>query len=124
MNNIVWIIQGVLALIFLSSGLMKLTQSRRRLAAGPMPYMEDLTDGAARTIGRIEILAAFGLIVPAALGIVPIVSAFAAAGIVLLMIGAARVHIRRRETSALPINIALGLLALFVAIERFGPQSL
>ncbi len=39
------------------------------------------------------------------------------------MIGAARVHIRRGETTALPINIALGLLALFVAIERFGPQS-
>ncbi len=75
MNNVVWIAQGVLALIFLLAGLMKLTQPRRRLAAGPMPYMEDLTDGAAKTIGRIEILAAFGLIVPAALGIVPIISA-------------------------------------------------
>lgn len=40
------------------------------------------------------------------------------------MIGAAAVHLRRNETQALAPPVILGLLALVVAIFRFGPNSL
>jgi hypothetical protein len=35
-----------------------------------------------------------------------------------------RDHLRRRELQMLPINVLIGAPALFIAIERFGPQSL
>ena len=70
------------------------------------------------------LLAAIGLIVPAALDIVPVLTALAAAGLVLVMIAAARVHLGRGEGQMVPVNLVLGALALFVAIERFGPNSL
>jgi uncharacterized membrane protein YphA (DoxX/SURF4 family) len=73
--------------------------------------------------GVLEILAAIGLILPAALDIAPILVPLAATGLVLMMIGAIIVHSRRKETQALPINIILLLLAAFVAWGRFGPYS-
>jgi hypothetical protein len=69
-------------------------------------------------------LMAGGLAVPAALDLVPAVTALAAAGVVLLMLGALATHLRRGEAQMLPVNVVLAALALFVAIERFGPHSL
>jgi hypothetical protein len=43
--------------------------------------------------------------------------------VVVLMLGAGATHLRRGE-NILPVNTILGALALFVAIERFGPHSL
>ena len=110
METVIWIVQGLLAAAFLAAGLTKLTTPREKLAAGQMGWAGDLTDGQVKGIGAVEVLAAIGLVVPAALDIVPILTALAAAGLVLVMIAAARVH--------------LGGLALFVAVERFVPNSL
>ncbi len=124
METVLWIIQGLLAAAFLVAGVTKLTQPREKLAAGQMAWADDFTDGQVKGIGALEVLAAIGLIVPAALDIVPILTAFAAAGLVLLMIGAAITHVRRGEGQVVPMNLVLGGLALFVAIERFGPHAL
>ena len=48
----------------------------------------------------------------------------AALGIVLLMIGASTTHVRRGEKQMLPLTFLIAALALFVAIERFGPHAL
>jgi hypothetical protein len=40
------------------------------------------------------------------------------------MLGAGATHLRRGEVRMLPVNLVLAGLALFVAIERFGPYSL
>jgi hypothetical protein len=77
-----------------------------------------------KSIGVLEILTAIGLILPAALDIVPTLTAVAAVGAVLLMVGAAATHVRRREFDRLPLNVALAALALFAAAMRFGPHSL
>jgi hypothetical protein len=76
-----------------------------------------------RGIGTLEIAAALGLVLPAALDIAPVLTAVAASGVVLLMLGAAATHIRRSEWQMLPVNLVLAGLALFVAIERFGPNT-
>jgi DoxX-like family len=55
---------------------------------------------------------------------VPILTAIAASGVVLLMLGAGTTHLRRGELQMLPVNMLIGALALFVVIERFGPHSL
>jgi hypothetical protein len=89
-----------------------------------MAWVEDFDERQIKGIGTLEVLAAVGLILPAALGILPVLTALAASGVVLLMVGAGATHLRRDELQVLPVNLLLAGLALFVAIERFGPHSL
>jgi hypothetical protein len=76
-----------------------------------------------RAIGALEVLAAVGLILPALLGIAPVLVPLAALGLVILMAGAAITHVKRGEPSVLPINAVLLILAAIVAWGRFGPYS-
>ena len=39
------------------------------------------------------------------------------------MVGAAATHVRRKEGQMVPINLVLAAIALFIAIERFGPEK-
>ncbi len=124
MNVAIWVAQGLLALTFLVSGGMKLMRPRPQLQA-QLPYVEEFTDGQVKTIGSLEVLAAIGLILPSVLRVAPLLSAAAAVGLVLLMIGAIATHVRRGEVdSRLSINVVLLALALVVAWTRFAPYHL
>jgi hypothetical protein len=122
MNIALWIIAGLLAMAFLASGAMKLIQPKEKLPAG-WGWVEDFSAGTVKAIGVLEVLAAVGLILPAALDIAPVLVPLAAVGLALLMIGAFIVHLRRHETQAIVVPLALLALAVFVAWGRFGPQS-
>jgi uncharacterized membrane protein YphA (DoxX/SURF4 family) len=122
MNIVLWILAGLLAAAFLAAGGMKLAQPKEKLAANPnMAWAEDFSPGMLKTIGALEVLAAVGLILPAVLGIVPVLVPLAAAGLVLLMVGASITHARRKESQAVVTNVVLIALALVVAVGRFGP---
>jgi uncharacterized membrane protein YphA (DoxX/SURF4 family) len=121
-NVVLWIIAALLAVAFGAAGLMKLTQPKEKLAAN-MAYVEDFSAGAVKAIGALEVLAAVGLILPGALGIAPVLVPLAATGLVLVMIGAAVVHVRRGEAQMIPVNLVLLVLAAVVAWGRFGPYS-
>jgi hypothetical protein len=86
--------------------------------------VEDFSAGAVKAIGALEVLAAVGLILPAALDIAPVLVPLAAVGLVLLMAGAIITHLRRHEPQALVVTLPLLALAALVAWSRFGPQSL
>jgi uncharacterized membrane protein YphA (DoxX/SURF4 family) len=122
MNVVLWIIAGLLAVAFLFAGLTKLTQPKEKLATN-MAWVEDFSPGTVKLIGALEVLAAIGLILPAALDVVPVLVPLAAVGLVALMIGAAITHARRRELPMIAINVVLLLLAAVVAWGRFGPWS-
>jgi uncharacterized membrane protein YphA (DoxX/SURF4 family) len=122
-NVVLWIVAGLLALAFLAAGGMKLTQSKQKLAASGMGWTEDFGAGMIKAIGGLEVLAAIGLILPPALKIVPVLAPLAALGLILLMIGAAITHARRKETPMIAINAVLLVLAVVVAWGRFGPYS-
>jgi hypothetical protein len=122
MDIALWIIAGLLAALFLASGVVKLIRSDDQLAAAGLGFVADFPAGTAKVIGGLEVLAAVGLVLPAVLGVVPIVVPLAAAGLVLLMAGAVVVHLRRHESRAIPVNVALLALAAVVAWGRFGPQ--
>jgi uncharacterized membrane protein YphA (DoxX/SURF4 family) len=123
MNITLWVIAGLLAAAFAAAGLMKLAQPKAKLAESGMAWTEDFSEGQVKGIGAVEVLGAIGLILPAALDIAPILSALAAAGLVITMLIATVVHARRGEKSSMPITLVLAALAAFVAIMRFGPYS-
>lgn len=123
MNTVLWIIAGLLAAAFLASGLMKLAWPKATLAASGMGWVDDVSDTQVKGIGALEVLAAVGLILPAALDIAPVLVPLAALGLVLIMIGAAVTHGRRGEHQMIAVNAVLLALAAVVAWGRFGPYS-
>ncbi|GAA4191980.1 DoxX family protein [Streptosporangium oxazolinicum] len=123
MNVALWIAQILLAAVFLLAGFIKATRSRQDLS-GQMPWVEDFSDGQVRIIGILELLAGLGLILPAVTGILPVLTPLAAVGLVITMIGAIAVHLRRKEYPGIAVNVAFLLLAAFVAWGRFGPYAL
>jgi uncharacterized membrane protein YphA (DoxX/SURF4 family) len=122
MNVFLWILQAVLAAAFLGAGLMKLSQPKAKLQE-KMGWVEDFSDNAVKGIGAAEVLGAIGLILPAATGIAVILTPIAAAALAVTMVGAAVVHFKRGEQSQMPPSVVLGILALVVAIFRFGPNA-
>lgn len=121
MNIALWIIAGLLAAAFLAGGVVKLIQPKEKLPDG-WTWAEDFSAGSIKAIGAVEVLAAVGLILPAALGIAPVLVPLAAVGVVLLMAGAFIVHVRRREAQGIVVTLVLLALAVLVAWGRFGPQ--
>jgi len=124
MDIFLWIVAGVLAAFFLAAGVTKLTQSRRKLLANPnMQWVEDFSAGTIKLIGTAEVLGALGLILPGALDIAPILVPLAATGLGVIMVGAIITHGRRKEPQPIVINVIVLILAVVLAIFRFGPNS-
>lgn len=123
MNTVLWVIAGLLSLMFLVGGVMKLARPREDLAASGMGWAMDFSAEMVKGIGALEVLAAIGLILPAVTGVVPVLTPLAAVGLALVMAGAAVVHGRRKEYPMIGVNAVLLVLAVVVAWGRFGPYS-
>jgi hypothetical protein len=119
-NVALWIAQGLLALVYLVAGGLKVVRPRGQLvASGNFDWMKDSSDAGVKAVGLVEILGALGVILPWLTGIAPILTPLAAIGLVVVQIGALRVHLVRNERQPLPANVLLLLLAAFVAVGRF-----
>jgi uncharacterized membrane protein YphA (DoxX/SURF4 family) len=121
MNLALWIVAIVLAAGFAGSGLMKLLVPKDKLVSSGQGWAQDYTPTNIRLIGVVELLGAAGVILPAVTHIAPILVPLAAIGLALVMVGAAAVHARRKETMNIGVNAVLLALAVFVAWGRFGP---
>jgi uncharacterized membrane protein YphA (DoxX/SURF4 family) len=119
MNVVLWVVAAVLAVAFLMAGLMKLAQPREKLVSSGMGWAEDFSPGAVKAIGAVEVLGAVGLVLPPLVDVAPVLAPLAALGLALTMAGAVVVHVRRREPFV--PALVLGVLALVVAVLRFGP---
>jgi DoxX-like family len=120
MNIALWIAQGLLAFVYFAAGGLKIIRPREQLAAsGRLDWVKDHSDAGVKAVGAVEVLGALGVILPWATGIAPILTPIAAVGLVIVQIGAVRVHLTRNERQPLPINVVLLLLAAFVAVGRF-----
>lgn len=121
MNVFVWILQGLLAAVFLGAAFMKLSKPHDALKADPnMAWTADFPGSVVKLIGTLEVLAAVGLVLPWLTGIAPVLTPIAALGLVVLQLGAGGTHLRRGETRMLPVNLVLALLAGLVAYQRFA----
>lgn len=109
-----WIVTGILAAVFIAAGLVKSLTPRTKLVE-KMAYMEDLRDWQSRTIGVLELLGGLGLVLPAATGILPWLTPTAAFALVVTMIVATALHVKRKETAAPSIVLAVIALAVGVA---------
>ncbi len=125
MNLTLWIVASLLAAVYLFAGAGKLFVPREKLATAPgAGWLDDFDDTAVKGIGGLEVLAAFGLVLPAVLDIAPVLVPLAASGLVVLMSGAVVTRIRRGETVPMIADLAYLALAAFVALGRFGPEPL
>jgi uncharacterized membrane protein YphA (DoxX/SURF4 family) len=114
MNRTLWTIQVLLAMLFLFAGAMKLLQPLEVLAAQtslPGPFL--------RFIGVVEVLGAVGLVLPGLLHIRPGLTPLAAAGLVLVMVGAIAVTLASGGIAAAGFPLAVGILCAFVGYGRW-----
>ena len=119
MNIVLWIIQGLLAALFLWAGGLKLVLPLDQLA-GPVA----LPGFFVRFIGVCEILGALGLILPGLLKIRQGLTPLAAAGLIIIMIGAIVITLMGGLVGMAAIPFIVGLLLVFVAYKRWRPGGL
>ncbi|WP_461490071.1 DoxX family protein [Pontibacter sp. HJ8] len=112
-----WVVQVLLAVAFGMAGFMKLVTPLPELAAQGMTYVNSFGEGMVRFIGISELLAAIGLIMPAALRIKPVLTPLAALGLAVIMVLAFGYHLMNNEPFV--PTIVLFALAAFVAWGRF-----
>lgn len=113
MNVGLWIIQGLLAALFIFAGGMKLVLPLEKLA-GPVAMPGTFL----RFIGVCEVLGALGLILPSLLRIRPGLTPLAAAGLVVIMIGATVITLMYEGVATAVVPLVVGILAAFVAYGR------
>src|SRR2546427_4728027 len=114
MNTALWIAQGLLAAIFLFAGGMKLILPIEEMTKQlPLPGLF------LRFIAVCEVLGAIGLILPGLLRIRPGLTPLAAAGLVIIMIGATALTLASGGVAQALIPLVVGLLLAFVAYGRW-----
>lgn len=116
MKKAIWVLQVLLAVAFLMAGGTKLSSTRADIVASGMGWAEDFSDTSVKLIGAAEVAGALGLVLPAATGIVPVLTPLAGVGLSVLMLGAVATHMQRGEGFAAPLVLAL--LAALVAWTR------
>ena len=114
MNVVLWIVQGLLAALYLFVGGMKLVLPLDALKA-PV----ELPGLFLRFIGVAEMLGAIGLILPGLLRIRTGLTPLAAAGLVIIMIGATVITVIGGSVAMALIPLVAGLLAATVAYGRW-----
>ena len=122
MNVFLWVLQGVLAAMYLVSGSMKVSKPKSELEK-QLPWVEDFSSGTVKLIGAAELTGAVSLVVPALTGIAVVLTPVAATGLAVTMLLAVLTHIRRREPGAVGFTAALMLADALVAGGRFGPYT-
>jgi hypothetical protein len=115
MNYILWTVQWILALLFLFAGGFKLI-----LPIAEMTRQMPLPGLFLRFIGVAEVLGAAGLILPGLLRIRQWLTPLAAAGLVIIMVGATVLTYSQGQ-AAMPLIV--GLLAALIAWKRSSSIS-
>jgi uncharacterized membrane protein YphA (DoxX/SURF4 family) len=117
-NAFLWILQILLALLFLGTGITKTTRPKDKLA-GMMTWSRTWSPQAIKALGTAELLGAIGLVLPWATNIAPVLTPVAAVGLSIVMVGANVVHIRAKEYNMVPVTVVILALAVVVAAGRF-----
>jgi hypothetical protein len=118
MTVALWVLQVLLALLFLFAGGMKLVTPIGEMTK-QMPVQLPMPGVFLRFIGVAEIAGALGLILPGLLRIRPGLTLLAAAGLVVIMVGAVGLGLVIGDAASTLIPLLVGLLLVFVAYGRW-----
>ncbi len=113
LNVVLWIIQALLALLFLFAGGVKLV-----LPIAAMAKQAAMPGWFLRFIGVAELLGGIGLILPGVTRIRTGLTPLAASGLVIIMIGATWISAKEGTIFSALFPLAVGILAAFVAYAR------
>ena len=116
MDIFAWVLQSLLAFLFLAHGAMILARpaaAREQLDALPYPK------GFLAFIGVCELLGALGLVLPLLSGIAPWLTPLAAGGLAIIMAGAVWTHASARQGPQSGVTGIIMLLLVIVGIIRW-----
>jgi uncharacterized membrane protein len=116
MNILLWVLQGLAALLYGASGIMKVCMFDK--VSEGVPSFGALPRGAWRGLGILELICAVGLIVPASLHWHPGLTVVVAAVLAIESVVFIWVHIQYRETTTIVLSVVLGLLMAFIVYGR------
>lgn len=105
-----WIVAALLAVFYFYAGGKKIVQSKQQLAP-MMGWVDTVPMPAVRAIGVLEVVGAFGLVLPPVTGIAPWLAVAAALGLVVVQIGGISLHLSRGEARLIGLNLVLLVLA-------------
>ena len=113
MTTTIWILKGVIALLFTFTGIYKIFLPKAKLLAKGMKGLIDLDEKQIKLAGLLEVLGALGLILPTLFNIFPILSIISALGLGLTMIVAGWINYKLK----LPIipNIVIFIICMLLA---------
>ena len=111
-----WIVQSTLAALFLFAGGAKLAAPAADLAR-----MSSLSPAFLKVIGVCEVLGALGLVLPGLFRVRRGLTSLAAAGLVIIMLGAVTVTAVTQNVPSAAFPLLVGVLAALVAIGRRVP---
>ena len=118
MNVVLWIIQILLALLFLFAGVTKLLPIIPLPPPPPDAWIPPMWF--LKFIGVCEVLGALGLVLPGLLRRQQHLTVLAAIGLAIIMIGAVVVTVMTMGVAAAVTPLVVGLLCVFVAYGRRG----
>ena len=116
MNPLLWVLQGLTALLYTASGVMKVFMCDK--VSEGVPSFGALPREAWMALGILELACAVGLIVPAAFHWKPVLTVVAATVLAIESLVFVWVHVQYREIPAIILSGVLGLLMAFVAYGR------
>jgi hypothetical protein len=116
MNILLWVLQVLTALLYGSSGVMKVFMFDK--VSHDVPSFGALPRGAWMILGILELVCTVGLIVPAAFHWMPSLTILAATVLAVESLVFVGVHVKYREVTPMILSGVLGLLMAFVAYGR------
>lgn len=123
MDTFLWILQTMLAMVFLYSGINKSIYSEKVLVAKGQTGVEGLPIGLIRFIGITEVLGSIGILLPWLIKVLPLLTPVSALCFALIMVPAAIIHYKRipkseKERNNVITNVVLFVICLTVAYGR------
>ena len=114
-----WVVSMGMGLAFTAAGAMKLVLPKEHLVLRGARWVQDFSSGTVKFVGFTEMLGGLAIILPAVLDIPSRLALTAGtAGLIVVMLGAAVVHARRREPGMIVLNFALLALAAAAVCGR------
>jgi uncharacterized membrane protein YphA (DoxX/SURF4 family) len=116
-NTLLWVLQWMFGVYFIAVGILHFIVPDGLPAL--MEWMYELNDTLHIVVGVAEILGGLGLILPSLTRIRPELTVYAAAGLVLVMIGGVVFHATRSEGVSIANNLFLAALVAFIGYGRW-----